>query len=159
MSVESINKFMKDSSVEGGELQKKLKDAIESYTKTPGDEKAMVAAVIIPLAKEEGYDVEWEDFENVAKNLIESKKMDDEELENVSGGMASGVGGYRIPDSSKEGVFNGTSMIRPMRQDTMEVVKDLKEGTKYVTNDVGKAMNSFFDKLFWKLGIYYYDEQ
>ncbi len=150
---------MKDSSVEGGELQKKLKDAIESYTENPGDKKAMVEAVIIPLAKKEGYDVEWEDFENVSKILIESKRMYDEELENVSGGMTSGVGGHRIINSNKEYALNGTDRFRPMRQDTMEVVKDLKEGTKYVTNDVGKAMNSFFDKLFWKLGIYYYDEQ
>ena len=64
MSKENAQNFMKMIG-EGGELQDKVKAAVESYTGNKLDPKEVFDNVLAPIAKEKGFDISFDDAKEV----------------------------------------------------------------------------------------------
>ena len=60
MSKENAQNFIKMIG-EGGELQDKVKAAVESYTGNKLDSKEVFDNVLAPIAKEKGFDISFDD--------------------------------------------------------------------------------------------------
>ena len=85
MSQENVKKFMELLSKDE-ELQKKVKEATESYTGDKTNEKAVFEAVILPIAKEAGYEFSFEDAEELAK-AAQDDELSEDEVAAAAGGV------------------------------------------------------------------------
>lgn len=74
MSMESAKDFMAEFS-KGGVLQDKINAAIAGYTGDPSDKKARFEAVVIPIAKEAGFDISWEEIEGSADGELSADAL------------------------------------------------------------------------------------
>lgn len=74
MSMESAKNFMAEIS-KGGVLQDKINAALESYTGDSSDKKARFEAVVIPIAKEAGFDISWEEIEGSADGELSADAL------------------------------------------------------------------------------------
>ena len=92
MSVESVKKFRKDLD-ENAELKESVKKELEAFKNSGKKEKELISEI----ARKLGYDFTDEEFE------VDSKKLSDKELENVSGGMFGF--GEDAPDGHEVGCF------------------------------------------------------
>ena len=92
MSVESVKKFRKDLE-ENAELKESVKKELEAFKNSGKKEKELISEI----ARKLGYDFTDEEFE------VDSKKLSDKELENVSGGMFGF--GEDAPDGHEVGCF------------------------------------------------------
>ncbi len=89
MSTKGTKEFKKELA-KGGELQKKLNEAISKYSGKSDDAKARFEEVILPIAKEAGYDISWEEFSGKKKKTsLKDAQLSDDELKNVAGGAAT----------------------------------------------------------------------
>lgn len=87
MSQENAKRFMELMNEDEG-IQKKVREATESYIGEKPDEKALFNAVIAPVAKEAGLEFTFEDAAELAKSSEE--ELSEDELSSVAGG-ASGI--------------------------------------------------------------------
>lgn len=96
MAQENVREFMEFLNRDE-ELQKKLKTATEAYTGDKTDEKAVFEAVIVPIAKEAGYEFSFEDVEELAK-ASGVDELSEDELAAVAGGgyILNACGGLGI---------------------------------------------------------------
>ena len=83
MSVEQVKAFFKKVK-EDSELAQKLKDAQAVYTGDPSDKDAAVAAIVIPIAAEAGFNFTVADFK--AAFEAEEGEASSDELDAVAGG-------------------------------------------------------------------------
>ena len=74
MSMESAKNFMTELS-KGGALQDKINAAIASYTGDSSNKKAMFEAVVVPIAKEAGFDISWEEIEGSADGELSADAL------------------------------------------------------------------------------------
>ena len=58
-----------------GELQDKINAAIEGYTGDSSNKKAMFEAVVVPIAKEAGFDISWEEIEGSADGELSADAL------------------------------------------------------------------------------------
>ena len=89
MSVEQAKAFFQKVK-EDPELAKKIKDAQAAYKGDTSDKEAAIAAVVIPIAAEAGFNFTVADFKE-AFGSGEGEASDDE-LDKVAGGDAGGEG-------------------------------------------------------------------
>ena len=85
MAKENVKKFY-EKLESSKELQEKLVKAQESYTGDKEDTSAVLEEVLLPIAKEAGYDFTAEELKAAERELAQEKGISEEELENVSGG-------------------------------------------------------------------------
>ena len=85
MAKENVRKFYTELA-ENKELQEKLKKAEKDFDGDGSDKEAVVQEVLIPVAKEAGYDITVEDIRTYEREKAADKGISEEELENVSGG-------------------------------------------------------------------------
>ena len=85
MAKENVKKFYEEIS-KNKELQEKLKKAQESYTGDRSNKAEAAEAIIIPIAKEAGFDFTNEELKKAEMEMAKEKGISEEELENVSGG-------------------------------------------------------------------------
>ncbi len=86
------------------ELQIKVKAAAESYTGDKTDEKALFEAVILPIAKEAGYEFSYEDAEELAK-AAQDDELSEEDVAVAAGGIRGNgcfVIGFTMDDENWE---------------------------------------------------------
>ncbi len=104
MSQENAKKFM-ELLKRDEELQKKMKAATESFTGDKTDEKAVFDAVFAPVAREAGYEVSFEDMEELAKASGDDELSEDE--------AAAAAGGWWIfaPDGYDSDKYKYDTMI------------------------------------------------
>ena len=84
MSVEQVKAFFAKVN-DDSQLAQKLKDAQEAYTGDKSDKDAAIAAVVIPVAAEAGFNFTVEDFKAVFDNNDEGEASANE-LTAVAGG-------------------------------------------------------------------------
>ena len=90
MSVEQVKAFF-DKVKSDSALAQKLKDAQAAYTGDTSDKDAAIAAVVIPVAAEAGFNFTVEDFN--AAFEAEEGELSEDELDAVAGGKStSGCG-------------------------------------------------------------------
>ena len=92
MSVAQVKAFIAKVK-EDSELAQKLKDAQAAYTGDKSDKDAAVAAIVIPIAAEAGFNFTVEDFK--AAFEAEEGEASEDELEAVAGGGCSILSGVR----------------------------------------------------------------
>ena len=86
MSVEQVKAFFAKVN-EDSELAQKLKDAQAAYTGDKSDKDAAIAAVVIPVAAEAGFNFTVADFNAVFdNNEVEEGEASEDELNAVAGG-------------------------------------------------------------------------
>jgi len=85
MSKESAQNFMKMIG-EGGELQDKVKAAVESYSGNKTDPKEVFDNVISPIAKEKGFDITFDDAKEFL-GIAGDGELSVETLKNTAGGL------------------------------------------------------------------------
>ena len=85
MATENVKKFY-EKLESSKELQEKLVKAQESYTGDKADKEAVLETVLLPIAKEAGYDFTAQELKAAEKELAVEKGISEEELENVCGG-------------------------------------------------------------------------
>ena len=86
MAQENVKKFMELLNRDE-ELQKKMKAATENFAGDKTDEKAVFDAVFAPVAREAGYEVSFEDMEELAKASGDDELSEDE--------AAAAAGGFK----------------------------------------------------------------
>lgn len=84
MAKESTAKFF-EALKSDKELQGKLKSAMEAFGGDKKDKDAVLAEVILPTAKDNGFDVTLDELKAYQP---ENGELDDEQLEAVSGGRS-----------------------------------------------------------------------
>ncbi len=96
MAKENAKKFMELLSKDE-ELQKQVKTATENYLGgiEKADGKALFEAVILPIAKEAGYEFSFEDAEELAK-VAQDDELSEEEVAAAAGGYGWGDFWYGI---------------------------------------------------------------
>jgi len=106
MAKEQAKDFMKLLNVDT-ELQNRVKDAIGDKE---FDEKDFFTSIIIPLAKEKGYDFTYEDVAEISNEVIEGELSDDEVL--ATGGIkTTPVISFLGPRITKQSIWGkGTRM-------------------------------------------------
>ena len=85
MSKENAQNFMKMIG-EGGELQDKVKAAVESYTGNKLDVKEVFDNVLAPIAKEKGFDISFDDAKEFL-GIAGDGELSADALKNFSGGF------------------------------------------------------------------------
>ena len=86
MSVEQVKAFF-DKAKEDSALAQKLKDAQAAYTGDKSDKDAAIAAVVIPVAAEAGFNFTVADFKAAFDNSeVEEGEASANELTAVAGG-------------------------------------------------------------------------
>ena len=86
MSVEQVKAFFQKVK-EDAELAQKLKDAQAAYTGDKSDKDAAIAAVVIPVAAEAGFNFTVADFNAAFDNgEVEEGEVSEDELNAVAGG-------------------------------------------------------------------------
>ena len=91
MSVEQVKAFFAKIK-EDSTLAKKLKDAQVAYTGDTSDKEAAVAAVVIPVAAQAGFNFTVDDFKAFVDN--NEGEASENELDAVAGGANCARGGY-----------------------------------------------------------------
>ncbi len=95
MSIEAVKGFYekiasdKDFQNKLNELQDKATEGLE-LPLVPDKKEKLVKDVIIPFAKEQGFDFSIEDVKEFEKSIGE--ELNDEQLENISTGLGGGLG-------------------------------------------------------------------
>ena len=84
MSKENAQSFMKMIG-EGGELQDKVKAAVEGYTGNKTDPKEVFDNVLAPIAKEKGFDVSFDDAKEFL-GIAGDGELSADALKNFAGG-------------------------------------------------------------------------
>lgn len=97
MAKENVGKFYEELA-KNAELQEKIKQAEENYDGDTADKDLAVNTIIIPLAKEHGFDFTAQELREYEKEQMQAHNLSEEELENVSGG---GAGCFLIGFSSE----------------------------------------------------------
>lgn len=72
-------------------IQQALKEKELAYTGIKEDREAIAKEVLIPVAKETGYDFTLEELKEFEKNMHPEGELDENELESVAGGLSWGV--------------------------------------------------------------------
>jgi len=88
MALEQVKAFF-DAVAENKELQEKLNAADKAYNGDAADKAAVAEAILLPIAKEAGYDFTAEEFiayNQEAKASQNNVELADDELEAVAGG-------------------------------------------------------------------------
>ena len=86
MAVEQVKAFF-DKAKEDSALAQKLKDAQAAYTGDKSDKDAAIAAVVIPVAAEAGFNFTVADFKAAFDNSeVEEGEVSEDELNAVAGG-------------------------------------------------------------------------
>lgn len=93
MAKENIRKFY-DELVKNENLQAMVKSAEASYTDNEGNIEDVVEKILIPIAKESGYEFTISEYRQVQKDIIVESGISEAELENVSGGGFCAIIGY-----------------------------------------------------------------
>ena len=93
------------------ELQEKIDKAQESYTGDKADKEAVLETVLLPIAKEAGYDFTAQELKAAEREMAEEKGISEEELENVSGGVSTFCPFIGVSNGADvgAGVFKGIS--------------------------------------------------
>jgi len=86
MAIEKVKAFYKELEA-NEELQKKIAAADAAYNGDTGDKKAAVEAIVLPIAKEAGFDFTAEELLSFNYN-VEEGELFEEELQAVAGGIA-----------------------------------------------------------------------
>ena len=89
MSMEQVKAFFAKVN-EDSELAQKLKDAQAAYTGDKSDKAAAIAAVVLPIAAQAGFNFTVEDFKAVFDNNDEGEASANE-LSAVAGGGGCGA--------------------------------------------------------------------
>lgn len=86
MSVEQVKAFLAKVK-EDSSLSQKLKDAQAAYTGDTSDKDATIAAVVIPVAAQAGFNFTVADFNAAIDNSeVEEGEVSEDELNAVAGG-------------------------------------------------------------------------
>ena len=72
-------------------IQKALKEKEMAYTGIKEDRETFMEAVVIPLAKEVGYEFTLKDLKDFEKGMRPQGELDEDELESVAGGTTWGL--------------------------------------------------------------------
>ena len=91
MAKDDVKKFYKELG-ENKELQDKIIKAQESYSGDIADRQAMVESIVVPIAKEAGYEFSAEEAYIYERKQAVEEGISEEELENVSGGWSGCLG-------------------------------------------------------------------
>ncbi len=96
------------------ELQERVAAAAENYEGEQTDQ-AVFEAVVDPIAKEAGFELTWEEFEQFGQELLASKQeLDEDELDQIAAGEKrddeEGVGGAGFTSCVKVGVGFGSTL-------------------------------------------------
>lgn len=87
MAKENVGRFYREL-WKNESLQKKIIEAQEKYDGDINDRNAIVNEVVIPVAKESGYDFTAEEVLEEERAKMEEHNISEDELENVSGGVS-----------------------------------------------------------------------
>ena len=100
MAKENVKKFLEELST-NKELQEKFMEAQKGYEAEGKGEEEIFEDIVLPIAKEAGYDFTISEYKNAQRDVIAEKGISEEELENVSGGWSVcwGVGISNSPFS------------------------------------------------------------
>lgn len=103
------------------ELQNRIAAAAEQYEGEHTDQ-AVFQAILDPIAKEQGFDLSWEDLEQYAQELLSNEiELDEDELDQIAAGaqdpnpnkdpnQKNERGGVGITSCIKVGVGVGTTL-------------------------------------------------
>ena len=92
MSLEKAKEFLELINTDE-KLQEKINEAAKAFTGDKKDEKAVFDAVIIPVAKEAGYEFSFEDAAEIVKDAGEGELSEDELKKAAGGGFCMVIGG------------------------------------------------------------------
>ena len=88
MALEAVKAFYEEVA-KNGALQKKIAAADAAYNGDTEDKKAAVEAIVLPIAKEAGFDFTAEEMVEYTDFAIgEDTEISEDELEAVAGGVA-----------------------------------------------------------------------
>ena len=90
MATENIKAFFEALSKDEA-LQQALKEKELAYTGAKEDREAVMEAIVLPVAREAGYDFTLEELNELEKCMQAEGELAEEELESVAGGMVWGV--------------------------------------------------------------------
>ena len=96
MATENVKKFYDELST-NKELQEKFMAAQKGYEAEGKGEEDIFSDIVLPIAKEAGYDFTISEYKNAQRDVMAEKGISEEELENVSGGgfcFLIGFGNY-----------------------------------------------------------------
>ena len=85
MAIENVKAFYKKLEAKE-ELQKKIAAADAAYNGDTGDKKAAVEAIVLPIAKEAGFDFTAEEMLEAETAVNSEGEFTEDELEAVAGG-------------------------------------------------------------------------
>ena len=85
MAVENVKAFFEVLSKDEA-IQQALKAKEAAYTGSKEDRDAVVEAILLPVAKEAGYEFTLEELKKFAKSMWPEGELDEAELEAVAGG-------------------------------------------------------------------------
>ena len=85
MALEAVKAFYKELEA-NEELQKKIAAADAAYNGDTGDKKAAVEAIVLPIAKEAGFDFTAEEMLEAETAVNSEGEFTEDELEAVAGG-------------------------------------------------------------------------
>lgn len=85
MASENVKKFYEEIS-KNQELKEKFLDAQKNYSVEGKTENEIFEDIVLPIAKEAGYEFTMSEYRGVQRDLMAEKGISEEELENVSGG-------------------------------------------------------------------------
>ena len=87
MAIENVKAFYNELEA-NEELQKKIAAADAAYNGDTGDKKAAVEAIVLPIAKETGFDFTAEEMLEAETAVNSEGEFTEDELEAVAGGFA-----------------------------------------------------------------------
>ena len=90
MAKENVKAFFEALS-QNEALQQALKEKELAYTGIKEDREAIVKEVLIPAAKEAGYDFTLDELKECQKSMCPEGELDEGELEAVAGGLTWGL--------------------------------------------------------------------
>lgn len=93
MANEKVLKFF-DALKSNPELQGKLKTALSGLDKHQEDKGAFLTSVILPMAKESGFDITLDD---IKEYMAQGHELDDEQMESVAGGYIDVIANAVMP--------------------------------------------------------------
>lgn len=89
MAKEDVGKFYEEL-VKNKDLQEKLKKAQDGYDGDKNDRDEVAEKILIPVAKEAGYEFTISDMCLYEKEQLVKQGVSEEELENITGGKSDG---------------------------------------------------------------------
>jgi len=88
MAIENVKAFYKELEA-NQELQKKIAAADAAYNGDTGDKKAVVEAIVLPIAKESGFDFTAEQLIDYVKQIMLDGEISEDALASVAGGTTN----------------------------------------------------------------------